>query len=201
MHLEDMTGVKLAEDVRTILGPRSEAKAPGFVLITSVSESTEAAGLSNAGLAIPLHKPFTPEQLIQVAQPCSGRRASDQTARRIVRGTTLQGKSLSSFVGRSPFEGKKVLIVDDSSAARCSNARYSSGLGFKDFVEASRRSTSGRCRRDAAVRPDRHRLQHADDGRRSTGWVSAGEPCHGEDSDCDGYDGNVGGETRPNSPT
>jgi serine/threonine protein kinase len=140
MHLKDVTGVRLAQDVRAILGPPAESKAPGFVLITSASEGPEAAGLSSAGLAISLHKPFTPEQLIQalslaIGFPLPVRPLDESFAGSFV-GASTMGKPPSSVVGKASFENKKVLLVDDSSAALIYERKILEEIGFKSFVEA-----------------------------------------------------------------
>ena len=137
MHLKDVTGVRLAQDVRAILGPPSESKAPGFVLITSASESPEAAGLSDIGLAISLHKPFTPEQLVQALGLAVGRTLPV---------THLDESFAASFVGarrKAPLKhredavrNEKVLLVDDSTAALKHERQILEGLGFKEIVEA-----------------------------------------------------------------
>jgi serine/threonine protein kinase len=67
MYLPDMTGTQLAQQIRA----ETEA-APGFVLLSSESESPEAASLSQCTQAIVLQKPFTPEKLIEALSVVSG---------------------------------------------------------------------------------------------------------------------------------
>lgn len=140
MHLPDSTGVKLAQDVRTILGPPAEPKAPGFVLISSESESADSAGLSNAGLSVSLHKPFTPEQLVQALSLAVGftlpvRPTEESFARSFV-GALPSAKAALESSNAAKYASKKVLVVDDSSAARMFERKVLEQIGFKEFVEA-----------------------------------------------------------------
>jgi serine/threonine protein kinase len=112
-HLRDMTGVQLAQQVRAI----SPAPAPGFVLISSEAESAEAGTLSKCGKAVLLLKPFTPEQLAE--------------ALRVV---APPAPAVSATANRSKL---RVLIVDDSMAARMHARGILSGLGLSQFVEAA----------------------------------------------------------------
>jgi serine/threonine protein kinase len=112
MHLPDTTGVQLAQQVRG----ESRAAAPGFVLISSESEAAEAGTLSKCGQAILLQKPFTPEQLVQALRAVSASPPPSTTADR--------GKL-------------RVLIVDDSTAARLHVRTVLQGLGLTQFVEAA----------------------------------------------------------------
>jgi serine/threonine protein kinase len=113
LHLPDMTGVQLAHQVRT----EFKAAAPGFVLISSEAESSDAGSLSDCGKAVLLRKPFTPEQLID--------------ALRVVWD--------SSPPGSPPKErGKRrVLIVDDSTTARLHVRSVLAEMGLTDVVEAA----------------------------------------------------------------
>jgi serine/threonine protein kinase/CheY-like chemotaxis protein len=116
MHLADMTGTQLAQQIRG----EDEAGAPGFVLISSESEGKEAALLSRAGHAVVLHKPFTPEQLEQALSLASRR--------------FLPLRAPAAAVERGKL---RVLIVDDSATARMRVRAVLSGLGFAQFVEAA----------------------------------------------------------------
>ncbi len=123
LHLEDMTGVELARQIRD----ERKAAAPGFVLISSESESQQANLLNQSGQAVVLHKPFTPEMLAQ---------ALGQAAPRFLSLKPPAGglKPPSRAARRADL---RVLIVDDSSAARVHARTVLGGLGFTQFVEAA----------------------------------------------------------------
>ena len=113
LHLPDMTGVQLAQQVR------AEAKAapPGFVMISSEADRSEVGSLSACGRAVHVKKPFTPEQLLE--------------ALRIVSPPTQSG---SLTKDRSKL---RVLIVDDSTPARLHVRDVLAALGMAQFVEAA----------------------------------------------------------------
>jgi serine/threonine protein kinase len=113
LYLSDMTGVQLAEHIHGECKPA----APGFVLISSESESAEAGSLSKCGKAVLLKKPFTPEQLVDALK------------------VVAPGQSpppATSALGRL-----RVLIVDDSAAARLHVRDVLTRLGLSHFVEAT----------------------------------------------------------------
>jgi serine/threonine protein kinase len=113
LHLSDMTGVELARQVRE----EAKAAAPGFVLISSESESSDAGSLSKCGDAVLVKKPFTPEQLLG--------------ALRVV---TRRSQSAPSAVDRGNL---RVLIVDDSASARLHVRTVLSVMGVANFAEAA----------------------------------------------------------------
>ncbi len=113
LHLADMTGVQLAQRVREEIGPA----APGFVLISSEAEKSEAGSLSKCGHAVLLQKPFSPEELAGALKSVSAEQLSPSSAKE-----------------RGKF---RVLIVDDSPAARLHVRRVLEGLGLSQFVEAA----------------------------------------------------------------
>jgi serine/threonine protein kinase len=113
LHLPDMTGVQLAQQVRE----EAKASAPGFVLISSESESSDAGSLSKCGHAVLVKKPFTPEQLLSALRVVSQR--SQSAAPAIDRGNL------------------RVLIVDDSAAARLHVRNVLAGMGVAKFAEAA----------------------------------------------------------------
>jgi serine/threonine protein kinase/DNA-binding response OmpR family regulator len=112
LHLADMTGLQMAQQVR---GDNQEG--PGFVLISSEGARSEVAGLSQCGKAAVLHKPFTPEQLIE--------------ALRVV--STVQPPSAP----KSDRSKIRALIVDDSASARRHIQGVLTGLGLSQFVTAA----------------------------------------------------------------
>ncbi|HEY7426516.1 MAG TPA: response regulator [Gemmataceae bacterium] len=113
LHLSDMTGVQLAQRIRE----ESKTAAPGFVLISSEAEAAEAGPLSKCGQAVLLHKPFTPEQLVEA-----------------LRTVSVAPPPPSSTAERGKL---RVLIVDDSAAARLHARRVLQELGLAQFVEAA----------------------------------------------------------------
>jgi serine/threonine-protein kinase len=117
IHLPDMTGVQLAQQIR---GELKEA-APGFVLISSEVESSEIGSLSNCGKAVLLQKPFTSAQLAEALKLASGKGQLDGPAP----GGSRQRGAL------------RVLIVDDSTPARLHIRKVLEGLGLAQFTEAA----------------------------------------------------------------
>jgi serine/threonine-protein kinase len=112
MHLADMTGVQLAQQIRA----EGTAAAPGIVLISSEAETAEAGSLSKCGHAVLLKKPFTPEKLVEAL-------------------------GLVSAVPPAPsptvrLDRLRVLIVDDSAPARVHIRNILKGLTLSQFVEA-----------------------------------------------------------------
>jgi CheY-like chemotaxis protein len=112
LHLSDMTGVQLAEQIR------AENKAgPGFVLISSEGGNSEAGSLSKCGKAVVVQKPFTSERLVE--------------ALRLV--STVQPPPAST----AELGKLRALIVDDSAPARMHVRGVLTGLGLTQFVEAT----------------------------------------------------------------
>jgi serine/threonine protein kinase len=111
--LSDMTGVELAEEVRG----ENPATSTGFVLISTEAESSQADSLSRCGKVTLLHKPFTSEQLLD--------------ALRIVCAVPLPP---APSAGRGKL---RVLIVDDSAAARIHVRSVLQKLGLKQFKDAA----------------------------------------------------------------
>jgi serine/threonine protein kinase/DNA-binding response OmpR family regulator len=121
MHLADMTGVELAQHLRT----ESPAAVPGFVLISSESESAEVNGLTQCGQAVMLHKPFSREKLIDALS--------------LVSGPLFKGRLNAASAELAPAKTRdsaRILIVDDSAAARGHVRNVLTGLGVTQFVEA-----------------------------------------------------------------
>ena len=139
MHLKDMTGVDLARAVREKKGPATNATAPGFLLITSSSESSDAAGLSSAGLALSLPKPFTPVQLAEALSRAAGfavpRKAMSSESELSLAGMTPPKHS--SSVVKPPRAAWRILVVDDSSPARMHVRATLEQLGFRHFTDAA----------------------------------------------------------------
>jgi two-component system chemotaxis response regulator CheY len=113
LHLADMTGVQLAQQVRA----EGKTAPPGFVLISSEDEGSDAGSLSKCGKAVLLHKPFTPDQLAAALKMVTAAPALVEPA-----------KGPGSL---------RVLIVDDSAAARAHVRNVLRGLGLTQCVEAA----------------------------------------------------------------
>jgi serine/threonine protein kinase len=108
LHLADgMTGLELAAQVRAAI----KQQGPGFVLISSKAESDDLGSLSKHGAIMVLHKPFTPEQLADAL-----RLVTERSNKPVFRG--------------------RVLLVDDSAAARVHVRSVLQGLGISDITEA-----------------------------------------------------------------
>jgi serine/threonine protein kinase/DNA-binding response OmpR family regulator len=106
LHLADMTGVQLARKMWAEQGLSSL----GFVLITSQADAEEAHLQGLAGKLVRLVKPFDAEKL---------------------------AAALASVAGDRPNSaGPRVLIVDDSAAARKHVRAVLAGLGLSDITEA-----------------------------------------------------------------
>jgi len=113
LHLPDMTGVQLAQQVRA----EARGVAPGFVLISSEAESSDVGSLSKCGKAVLLRKPFIPEQLLEALRVVSESAQPDSAAK--------------------DHSRLRVLIVDDSTPARLHIQSVLKGLGLAHFVEAA----------------------------------------------------------------
>jgi two-component system chemotaxis response regulator CheY len=114
MHLADMTGVQLAQKIRAE-GPLSST---GFILITSQADAQEVSSLSQAGHTVRLPKPFDLDQLGQ-ALSVAGRTGPAREA------------------GPARIGNLRVLVVDDSAAARVHIRSVLAGLGLRHVVEAA----------------------------------------------------------------
>lgn len=111
LHLSDMTGLQLAEQIRNEV----KTAAPAFVLISSEAESEGVGSLSRLGNAILLKKPFTGPQL----------------------GEAIRFVATAPATPAASRDRLRVLIVDDSAAARVHVRNVLKGLGLSHFVEAS----------------------------------------------------------------
>jgi CheY-like chemotaxis protein/tRNA A-37 threonylcarbamoyl transferase component Bud32 len=110
MHLSDMTGVQLAQKIRA----EESLSSTGFILITSQDDAQEASLQSRAGNTVRLHKPFGMEQLAQALSAATG-----------------------ASGGSSRPGNLRVLLVDDSAAARLHIRSVLAGLGVRHIVEAA----------------------------------------------------------------
>jgi two-component system chemotaxis response regulator CheY len=126
MHLADMTGLQLAERLRA----ESKTAPVGLVLISSEAESQEVGSLSRLGNAILLKKPFSAVQLGEALRVVGGAPANQGAAPASYEaGTVIVGRPKN----RSRF---RVLIVDDSAAARAHIRSVLTGIGFSQLVDA-----------------------------------------------------------------
>jgi serine/threonine-protein kinase len=120
LHLPDMSGLHLAEQIRAA----SASAPPAFVLISSEAESKEVGSLSRLGKAILLKKPFTAPQLGEALRFVSTGPPGSSAAQEKLPGSLTPRKQL------------RVLIVDDSAAARLHIRGVLTGLGLSQFAEA-----------------------------------------------------------------
>jgi serine/threonine protein kinase/DNA-binding response OmpR family regulator len=118
MHLADMTGVQLAQQMRAEAAP-----APlHFVLITSEADRKGVSFSDLAENTVLLHKPFDRERLAQALAPS---------------GAPSPPPPFPAVEERGGGTGNlKVLIVDDSAAARSHMRGVLAGLGFRRCAEA-----------------------------------------------------------------
>ncbi len=135
LHLADMDGVQLALQIRA----EKETDAPGFVLISSEPDRAKTETLSACGQAILLHKPFTQEELITALSIVTGRPLLTNPE-----GAAITGLAPAASPASQPApsvapsrERLRVLLVDDSTAARLYQRNVLQGLGFVQFVEAA----------------------------------------------------------------
>jgi serine/threonine-protein kinase len=117
LHFPDMTGVQLAQKIRD----EFKASAPGFVLISSEAESAGADSLSKCGKTVLLHKPFTRVQLFEALQLIAGEDSLKEQA----------------VAGSKELAALRVLVVDDSAAARLHVRDVLDGLCTAQFTEAA----------------------------------------------------------------
>jgi serine/threonine protein kinase len=126
MHLADMTGMQLAQQMRA----EPLLSAVGFVLITSQDDAQEANLLSQAGDVIRLHKPFDQERLGLALTAATGSLPCARSP-----AAPLAGGE-GSVRGDAPGS-LRVLIVDDSAAARSHVRSVLARLGLRRIAEAA----------------------------------------------------------------
>lgn len=130
LHLRDISGVQLADQIRSEI----KVNAPGFILITSDSDDgDDTSGLSRLRRVETLRKPFTAEQLhdaINLVTGSSMGSGASMTSMPPVGST----RPLSTKVDRSKL---RVLLVDDSGAARIHERIILQALGFSQFAEVA----------------------------------------------------------------
>jgi two-component system chemotaxis response regulator CheY len=140
LHLPDMTGLQLAEQIRAESEREAmelaanedktgRAVAPGFVLITTSAEEVAADSLVTLRRVLPLTKPFTSEQLKAALDTV-------MTASIDVSAFSLSQEA-TEVTGRKLRKQARVLIVDDSSTARKHIRAALSNLGFAQFTEVA----------------------------------------------------------------
>jgi CheY-like chemotaxis protein len=132
LHLSDTTGTELAKQVRAEFPDRP----PGFVLVSSEAERDDATGLSKLDRVVVLHKPFTAEQLVQALSVATGKSVAVKAADVAV---SLAGPRPSPPPAPKPRSrgALRVLLVDDSGAARAHERIVLQSLGFADITEAA----------------------------------------------------------------
>lgn len=120
MHLPDMTGLDLAQRIRTEM----PSSAPGFILVTSEAADQAILPAELRRVQV-LPKPFTAEQLAAAVAQVTGGTTSI---------TSADAPGLTPKVDR---QHARVLIVDDSGTARINVRNVLQGLGFTQFVEVA----------------------------------------------------------------
>src|SRR5262249_35470198 len=120
MHLADMTGVQLAQQMRA----EEPLSSTGFVLITSQADVQEASLPGQAGSAVRLPKPFDLDHPAGALAAATG-------------GPQRQTGPASPGVGQAGKPDLRVLVVDDSAAARSHIRNVLAGLGLRQVVEAA----------------------------------------------------------------
>jgi serine/threonine protein kinase len=113
MHLNDMTGLELAHRIRSVM-PHAGVS---FVLITSASDTQEANRLTHTGDIIRLTKPFSAEQLDKAL-------------------TMASSSSSTAVANPNTADVIRVLVVDDSAAARTHIRSVLKAAGLDCIVEA-----------------------------------------------------------------
>jgi CheY-like chemotaxis protein len=129
LHLPDMTGLQLAERIRD----ENKTAAPAFVLISSEAESADVGSLSRFGKAVLLKKPFTASQLGEALRFVSAGPPTASPGGRAA--PTSPTPHPLSFAAPRDRGRLRVLIVDDSTAARVHVRKVLTGLGLSQFVE------------------------------------------------------------------
>jgi two-component system chemotaxis response regulator CheY len=132
MHLADMTGMQLAQKI----GAAAVGSPPGFVLVTSQADAGEANLRSQAGDIVRLPKPFSLEELAQALAVALGSPAEPDALARASGPPSLARRAQTHDRTQS-FSRLRVLIVDDSAAARKHVQGVLEGLGLSQFVEAA----------------------------------------------------------------
>lgn len=127
LHLADMTGVELAKQVRAEM----LENAPGVVVISSAADAADVGTLSQLARVVTLAKPFTPDQLVQALNIVTGLSVTVRSSETV---TGLSGIRTKPAVDRAAL---RVLIIDDSSAARMHERAVLTGMGFGTFEEAA----------------------------------------------------------------
>jgi two-component system chemotaxis response regulator CheY len=116
MHLADMTGVQLAQAMRA----EALLASAGFILITSQGDLQEANLLRQAEHTVRLSKPFDLNRLAQALAEVVGEQAPAFTS---------ADADVASRL--------RVLVVDDSAAARSHVRGVLGGLGMCQIIEAA----------------------------------------------------------------
>lgn len=116
LHLDDMTGLQLARRMRSQAG----LTGLGFVLVSTASEAQEVRSVTQLESIIRLNKPFSAEQLEQA----------------LTAAITSSSASVRD-ANRKVADEIRVLVVDDSSAARSHIRTVLKAAGLACIVEAT----------------------------------------------------------------
>lgn len=115
MHLNDMTGLELARRLRS----EKALAGVGFVLISSASDAQEAGRLPPLGGIVRLSKPFSAEQLDKA-----------------LTAAMVPASSTTTDAEPNRTDRIRVLVADDSTAARGHIRRTLNAAGLDCIVEA-----------------------------------------------------------------
>ena len=131
MFLKDGSGSQLGQRLNVAF----PFNAPGFVLITSQEESKNVGSLSDCGKAVALHKPFNAEQLAEAISRVIHR--SLRPLGKAFDSKWIGSTSSTADLRRVPADRSqlRLLIVDDSAAARANEKRVLGSLGFTLIAE------------------------------------------------------------------
>jgi CheY-like chemotaxis protein/tRNA A-37 threonylcarbamoyl transferase component Bud32 len=133
---QELTGLHLARLLRTEQLPQ----LPGFVLLHSAAEQSNCSDLSKFGQAVALQKPFKPEQLCDALAVVTGRPltpisvSNEQLGVTMARPMVLPPMPTPEAAAR--YAGRRVLIVENSDAARRYYRGVVAGLGVVHISEA-----------------------------------------------------------------
>lgn len=144
LHLSDMTGLELAAKIRSEL----TAQAPGFVLVTSEAGEVADDALVQFRRVLPLAKPFTQQQLGSALECVMAATSIDNAAYPQLQAwqhdqasshpsPAAECGSPPGYSPRPSREQARVLIVDDSRAARRHIQASLERQGFHNFIEVA----------------------------------------------------------------
>lgn len=133
MHLPDTTGLELAKRIRAELPDQRI----GIVLISSEVDDRDSSVIGKLHKVAVVSKPFTPQQLVDALNLVTGKAVPVKVADVTMASVTIARTGSSPGASRRDRSSLRVLIVDDSSAARTHERNVLSELGFSKFTDAA----------------------------------------------------------------